>query len=278
MTQARENRVRKIKIEAPRGDIVDRNGNRLVAHARRRRSSRSCPSGAAGRRARGRRRLPQALAARPSARASPPPTSCASLERRRREDGAPLHASAETPRAPPAAPRLAPAPRPVARAADARGRAEAAPLFRRLGRVIGLSPADDPPARHRGHRRGAVLQRDGQDRRPARRASTTSRSASDEFPGVDVEKLYLRDYPHKELGAQLFGTLREISPAELKQKQLPRRRGRHADRQGRHRGDLRPLPARPGRLHAGGHQRARQPRRHARRSRAASPSRASSCA
>ena len=30
VTQARENRVRKIKIEAPRGDIVDRNGNRLV--------------------------------------------------------------------------------------------------------------------------------------------------------------------------------------------------------------------------------------------------------
>ncbi|HYH91453.1 MAG TPA: hypothetical protein VEX67_19630, partial [Solirubrobacteraceae bacterium] len=30
VTQARENRVRKIKIEAPRGDIVDRDGNRLV--------------------------------------------------------------------------------------------------------------------------------------------------------------------------------------------------------------------------------------------------------
>ena len=40
----------------------------------------------------------------------------------------------------------------------------------------------------------------------------------DEFPGVDVEKLYLRAYPHKELAAQLFGTLREISPKELKKK------------------------------------------------------------
>ena len=30
VTQARENRVRKIKIEAPRGDIVDRDGNVLV--------------------------------------------------------------------------------------------------------------------------------------------------------------------------------------------------------------------------------------------------------
>jgi penicillin-binding protein 2 len=30
VTQARENRVRKIKIEAPRGDIVDRDGTSLV--------------------------------------------------------------------------------------------------------------------------------------------------------------------------------------------------------------------------------------------------------
>ena len=34
----------------------------------------------------------------------------------------------------------------------------------------------------------------------------------EEFRGVVVEKRYLRDYPYKELGAQLFGTLREISP------------------------------------------------------------------
>src|SRR3954447_24584333 len=30
VSQARENRVRKVRIEAPRGDIVDRNGVRLV--------------------------------------------------------------------------------------------------------------------------------------------------------------------------------------------------------------------------------------------------------
>ncbi len=35
------------------------------------------------------------------------------------------------------------------------------------------------------------------------------------FPGVVVEKRYLRNYPFKTLGAQLFGTLREISPDEL---------------------------------------------------------------
>jgi penicillin-binding protein 2 len=35
------------------------------------------------------------------------------------------------------------------------------------------------------------------------------------FPGVVVEKKYLRNYPFRKLGAQLFGTLREISPDEL---------------------------------------------------------------
>ena len=85
----------------------------------------------------------------------------------------------------------------------------------------------------------------------------------EEFRGVVVEKRYLRDYPYKELGAQLFGTLREISPERAEGAALPRRRGRHARRQGRHRGDLRQVPARRGRLHARGHQRARQPRRHA---------------
>jgi penicillin-binding protein 2 len=37
----------------------------------------------------------------------------------------------------------------------------------------------------------------------------------EEFHGVVVEKKYLRHYPFKTLGAQLFGTLREISPDEV---------------------------------------------------------------
>ena len=87
----------------------------------------------------------------------------------------------------------------------------------------------------------------------------------DEFPGVVVEKLFLRDYPHKELGAQLFGTLREISPKQLKEKKY---RGVAAGTRigaGGLEQQLRPLPARPGRLHAGRRQRARQPRRQRRR-------------
>ena len=62
-------------------------------------------------------------------------------------------------------------------------------LYRRLGRVIGCRPRTIQRARDRGHRRGAVLERDDQDRR--RRASRFNylKSARSEFPGVDVEKL-----------------------------------------------------------------------------------------
>lgn len=40
----------------------------------------------------------------------------------------------------------------------------------------------------------------------------------DEFPGVTVDNAFLRQYPEKELAAQLLGTVSQISPAELKSK------------------------------------------------------------
>jgi penicillin-binding protein 2 len=39
---------------------------------------------------------------------------------------------------------------------------------------------------------------------------------ADEFPGVDPQQTYLRSYPHKQLAAQIFGTIGEIEPAEIK--------------------------------------------------------------
>ena len=39
----------------------------------------------------------------------------------------------------------------------------------------------------------------------------------EQFPGVKVEQTYLRDYPRGTLAAQILGTVREISPGELKQ-------------------------------------------------------------
>ncbi len=40
-----------------------------------------------------------------------------------------------------------------------------------------------------------------------------------EFPGVQIQQTYLRDYPYQSLGAQVLGYVGEISPAELKRKQ-----------------------------------------------------------
>jgi penicillin-binding protein 2 len=36
-----------------------------------------------------------------------------------------------------------------------------------------------------------------------------------QFPGVSIEQVFLRSYPYREIGAQLFGTIGQISPAEL---------------------------------------------------------------
>ena len=91
-------------------------------------------------------------------------------------------------------------------------------LYRRLGRVIEMQPvaihrrvvqgiADQPSA-------NVTIKTDVPP--PAFNYLLEHREA---FPGVVVEKKYLRNYPFKTLGAQLFGTLREISPGELEEKQ-----------------------------------------------------------
>ena len=43
-----------------------------------------------------------------------------------------------------------------------------------------------------------------------------------EFPGVQIQQTYLRDYPYQSLGAQVLGYVGEISAAELKRKQRQR--------------------------------------------------------
>ncbi len=41
----------------------------------------------------------------------------------------------------------------------------------------------------------------------------------EEFPGVTVERVFLRSYPHKELAAHLFGTVGEVTEEQLEQDQ-----------------------------------------------------------
>ena len=273
--QARDNRVRKVKIEAPRGNIVDRDGAHAGARRAPRRSCRCCRPRCPTAELAGGRDLPQG-ARRAEGRRLAAAQDLRELERRLRADGRrstqarsagscaccarqaqPRRARCRSARSRPASPRLR-------------------VLYKRLGRVIGMPPATI----HKRVVRGIA---DQPSANVTIRTDVT-RSAfnfllehREDFPGIVVEKKYLRDYPYTTLGAQLFGTLREISPDELKQQALPRRDARHADRQGRHRGDLRRLPARDRRLHARDRQLARQPRRHAPHSRASSRSRAASC-
>ena len=123
VAQARENRVRKVRIEAPRGDIVDRNGRTLVTtrvapvvQIVPERSCRTpCSSDAdAYRKAlrRGRERAPRA-----------PATSCDALERQLQRATGASTTKARAPRAPPAAHAAAPGAAPVAGPAAARRRA-----------------------------------------------------------------------------------------------------------------------------------------------------------
>jgi penicillin-binding protein 2 len=213
VAKARENRVRKVRIEAPRGDIVDRDGRVLV-------KTRVAPvvqivpgslpksvlaEADEFRQARGVAEKARLAAAdqlhsleRDIQERRHGPTKAQRRERRR------LSRSARQARAVP----IPPLP-----ADEVKQRR----LYRRLGRVIRVKP-------NRIHERViegvAELPYSNVTIKTAinRSAFNYIRERKEQFPGVEVEKQYLRDYPHKELAAQLFGTTREISPKELKEK------------------------------------------------------------
>jgi penicillin-binding protein 2 len=214
VSQARENRVRKVRIEAPRGDIVDRHGTVLV-------KSRVAPvvqivpsslptsvldQADAYRRARAAAERARLAAAR----------QLRAVEREIRERGrrgATRAQRRDLRELASAARRARPVaiPRPPADAAKLRA------LYRRLGRVIRLTPQT---IHERVIEGVAELPYSNVTIKTAvdRAAFNFLRERGDRFPGVVVEKQYLRHYPHRTLGAQLFGTIREISPQELKTK------------------------------------------------------------
>jgi penicillin-binding protein 2 len=213
VSQARENRVRKVRIEAPRGDIVDRNGRALV-RTRVAPVVQVVPSQLPDavleladqyREARGKVEGERLRAA----------SQLRSLDRELNEDGRRTTRAErrERRRLARAARKAAPVSVPAlpATATDVRA------LYRRLGRVIDVSPrtinerviegvAETPYS-------NVTVKTD-----VAKAAFNYLRERKEQFPGIAVEKLYLRSYPHDELAAQLFGTLREISPKELKER------------------------------------------------------------
>jgi penicillin-binding protein 2 len=215
VSQARDNRVRKVRIEAPRGDIVDRHGEVLV-------KTRVAPvvqivpgqlpedvleQADEYRKARARAEGTR-LAAADQLRA----VERELREQRRKATRAQRRQRARLARAARRA-RAVPIPAPPA-TTDTRALRR---TYRELGRVIKVRPrtiherviegvAETPYSN--------VTIKTAVDRA----AFNYLRERKEQFPGVEVEKQYLRDYPHHDLGAQLFGTIREISPDEIKQK------------------------------------------------------------
>jgi penicillin-binding protein 2 len=210
VVQARENRIRKVKIEAPRGNIVDRDGRTLVKT----RAApvvqilpNSVPDAELDAAETYRKRLAVAEGRRLGAA-----QDLRELERRLRADGRrsrrvervqkrELRARSRRADKVPVGPIPADAPR-------------LRVLYKRLGKVLEISPvtihkrviqgiADQPSA-------NVTIKTDV----PAP-AFNYLLEHREKFPGIVVEKKYLRHYPYETLAAQLFGTLREISPEEV---------------------------------------------------------------
>ena len=139
---ARENRVREIKIQAPRGEIVDRHGQPLVVN-RNSLSIKLTPD-----------KLPQR-------------------------------------------------------------RADREELYRRLGRLLGLKP-------RRLERRVEAELKELPFAKPTIKQDVNQAvvayvlERSEDFPGVEPESEFLREYPHGPIGAHLFGQVGEVSPRQLK--------------------------------------------------------------
>jgi penicillin-binding protein 2 len=217
VSQAAQNRVRKVKIEAPRGDIVDRKGNTLVrtrqaavvqvlpgelpeAEKKLAASYGSKVSAAERDRLAAKQRL-RDLRQRDAAKSRRAQRQRLTREQRRERrqlKRASLHA------------RAIPIP-PMPQDANVER------LFRRLGDILDVEPRTI-------HRR--VIEQVAQTPYAAvtiktdipKAAFTYLLERQDAFPAVKPEIQYLRSYPYDDIGAHLFGTLREISPAELKQK------------------------------------------------------------
>jgi penicillin-binding protein 2 len=138
---ARENRVREIKVQAPRGEIVDRHGQPLVRN-RPSLSIKVTPD-----------KLPQAKADREE-------------------------------------------------------------VYRRLAKLLGLKPARlerrvERELRALPYSKPTIKQ----DVDPNLVAFVLERQ--EEFPGVEPENEFLREYPHGVIGAHLFGQVGEVSPKQL---------------------------------------------------------------
>ena len=182
VAQARANRVRVEKIPAPRGDIVDRGGQPIVAN-----------------------RPATVVSLNP--RSLPTQYRDAILEWGRAEG---VRLAAVERKKPGARKRALPRPQPPAKMAD---------LYGRIGRVLQISRAsinrkvvDSIVQVPYGN---VQIEMDIND---AERDYI--REHHELFPDVDVRQRYLRKYPHGGLAAQVIGIIGEVSPEQLKQRRF----------------------------------------------------------
>lgn len=181
LVQARENRTRDVRIQAPRGEIRDRNNTVLVDN-------------------------------RPSNVVQLEPQE---LPEQTIDDAATWGQKAGQRLARPEGRRGEPVPLPAIATPELRQR------YERLGRLLNMKPGTI-------HRRvieslaqvpyGAVTIRSD----VPNSIRGYIRERQENYPGVAVERQFLRAYPRKELAAQLLGTVGQINPDELK---LRRNRG-----------------------------------------------------
>jgi len=181
LRQARDNRVRELSIQAPRGAVLDRNGEPLVEN----------------RVATVVKLDPERLPVSERDAAATWGQQVTSRTRRPKGKKGPQIRIPD-----PTTPRL------VLR-------------FKRLGRALNMSPRTIQERVVRSLTLVPYASVTVKTDVPATvRNYLLERSA--QYPGVDVQKVYLRRYPNRDLGAQLEGTVGEISPSELR---LPRFRG-----------------------------------------------------
>jgi penicillin-binding protein 2 len=183
LRQARDNRVRELSIQAPRGAVLDRNGDPLVEN----------------RVATVVKLDPERLPTVERDAAARWGQQMTARSRRPKGKKGPLVPIPRT-----ATPELVVRFKRLARALNMSPRTIQERVVRSLTLVpyASVTIKTDVPATVRNY----LLERSAQ------------------FPGVDVQKVYLRRYPNKDLAAQLEGTVGEISPTELK---VPRFRGVH---------------------------------------------------
>src|SRR5918999_1838172 len=210
VVQARENRARKVKIEAPRGNVVDRDG-RVLVKTRAAPVVQILPTNVPDAELEVAETYRKALAASEGRRLAAA-GALRALERRLRADG---RSSTRRERS-----RL----RVLRKAAHRADKVVVGPvpaqatalrsLYKRLGRVLDMPPRTI-------HKRVVQSIADQPFANVTIKTDVPSAAFNyllehrEAFPGVVVEKKYLRHYPYDELGAQLFGTLREISPEEV---------------------------------------------------------------